>query len=90
MKKLITTWKKTKTSVMFTPPNNKTRCLFTAWVKPVNKKLKMYVVPSAFVEFFDLDRDKTENILGEEGWRQMELEDINNFTKALESILITE
>ena len=44
-----------KTCLMFTPPMNGTRCLFTLWAGREDGKLTAYVSTEAFLEFFPLD-----------------------------------
>ncbi len=75
---------------MFAPPKNRTRCLFTVWTNPIYNKVKVYVVPSAFVELFKLNGDKVEKLLGEEGWRHMDHEEIEEFCNIIESLLQSE
>ena len=39
-------------SVMYSPPNNKTRMLFTVWIKPKDGKVSAYISPLVFAEFY--------------------------------------
>ena len=76
-----------KTSLMFTPPSNGTRCLFTLWAEPEDGRLKAYVCPAAFAEFFPVQQADVEKRLGEEGWRYLDeaaLEDLLLGVKALD------
>jgi hypothetical protein len=62
-----------KTSLMFTPPTNASRCLFTMWAEPDKAGLlKVYVAIEPFVEFFDLDREDVEARLGSDGWHYLD------------------
>jgi len=50
-------------SVMFTPPTNKTRMLFTVW--PEAAGMRMWVAADAFEEFFpEISADETRRQLG--------------------------
>jgi hypothetical protein len=61
-----------KACLMFAPPTNGTRCLFTVWAGREDDKITAYVSTEAFLEFFPLDRGDTEQRLGEEGWRHLD------------------
>lgn len=76
-----------KSSIMFAPPANRTRCLFTIWTTPGRQKVKTYIATSAFIEFFQLPSEKAKELLGEDGWRYMGDEEINKFSTTLSSIL---
>lgn len=78
-----------KTSLMFTPPSNGTRMLFTLWAKPERKGLKAYVGVEPFHEFFSLEPKHVEKLIGPEGWRVMNTSEYNRFLKGLESLGIS-
>jgi hypothetical protein len=79
-----------KTSLMFTPPSNATRMLFTVWAKPEKGKIKAYVGIEPFVEFFTLRRATVEKRLGAEGWRTFSPTSFAQFLRAVRSLLSTE
>ena len=56
-------------SIMYAPPNNKTRMLFTAWVRSNDGAIVVYVSPDAFAEFFSVTSEEAVKSLGPEGYR---------------------
>jgi hypothetical protein len=59
-----------KRSIMYTPPSNKTRMLFTVWaLPPKGHGLDTWVSPKAFGEFFGVATEEATRALGEEGPR---------------------
>jgi Holliday junction resolvase-like predicted endonuclease len=74
-------------SLMYTPPTNRTRCLYTAWTTPQSDgKLKVYVETTAFSEFFPISVDDALSILGEAGYRYMDTSDVDEFVEALDRL----
>lgn len=71
-----------KTSLMFAPPANKTRALFTAWVDG-----SVGVWTEAFAQFFGLPEDLVATKLGPRGVRPMTLEQTNEFSAALTALI---
>ncbi|HTX68407.1 MAG TPA: hypothetical protein VMH50_04595 [Thermoleophilia bacterium] len=61
-----------KTCLMFTPPTNATRCLFTIWARPERGGLKAWVGTQPFAEFFALEQAEVHQRLGPEGWRTLD------------------
>jgi Holliday junction resolvase-like predicted endonuclease len=76
-----------KTSVMFTPPSNGSRMLFTVWAKPEKGKIKAYVGVEPFTEFFPLRRPAVAKQIGPEGWRTFSRSSFSNFLKAVYSLI---
>lgn len=74
-------------SIMITPLENKSRLLFTFWIKR-NKDLtlKAYVGSDVFPEFYDVTEQEAIQYLGNYGWRNMTKEDLNTFIKGVESL----
>lgn len=59
-----------KRSIKYTSPANRKNALFTVWLKsgrPENEYLKLYT--GNFSEFYPIDFEKAESIVGPEGWR---------------------
>lgn len=75
-------------AVMFTPPNKRTRMLFTVRAK-VDEigTLSVYVSPDPFVEFYGLPEEKARLTLGASGWRHMSASDVPRFLQNLEDLL---
>lgn len=59
-----------KHSIMYAPPSQKTRMLFTVWAKPTSGLMKIYVSPKAIAEFYPITEEEAESLLGEDGWRK--------------------
>ena len=76
-----------KGSIMYTPQENHARCLFTAWVNPLDGMLRVYVSSSAFPEFFDVDEGLVSKKLGDEGWRKMDVEIASEFSDFIAELL---
>jgi hypothetical protein len=75
-----------KTCLMFTPPSNGTRCLFTLWAKREGGQLSAYVSTEAFTEFFPLERADVEKRLGPEGWRHFDESGFEAFLKGVQAL----
>jgi hypothetical protein len=75
-----------KTSLMFTPPSNMNRMLFTLWVKPDKNGLKAFVGVEPFTEFYPLDRATVEAHLGPEGWRTFADREFDEFLTGLKAL----
>ena len=78
-----------KTSIMFTPPSNKTRMLFTIWVESKNGGIKTYVGPSAFAEFYPISVEEAVKYIGVDGWRYMNKNDAIEFLNQLQKMFST-
>ena len=75
-----------KTCLMFTPPSNGTRCLFTLWAGREGGKLTAYVSTEAFPEFFSVERADVEQQLGQDGWRQLDEAGFDAFLRGIEAL----
>ena len=75
------------TSIMFTPPSNKTRMLFTIWVESKNGGIKAYVGPSAFAEFYPISVEEVEKYIGPDGWRYMNKNEAIEFLNQLQKMV---
>lgn len=60
-----------KTSVMFAPPANKTRMLWTCWVKGDSDGMRMYPSAEAFAQFCPVNEEEAWGFLGPDGWRHV-------------------
>lgn len=79
-----------KTCLMFTPPSNATRCLFTIWAKPEQGGLKAWVGIEPFTEFFALEPAKVEQRLGPEGWRTLDQVEFGELLRIIEALLASD
>lgn len=75
-------------SVMYSPPNNKTRMLFTIWVKPKSDgKIPAFISPPVFAEFFPVSAEVAFAELGTpDGWQLMSKEDVTGFVNGLDRL----
>ena len=78
-----------KTSLMFTPPTNATRCLFTVWAEPDKDGLQVYVAVEPFTEFFDLERADVERQIGPDGWRILDEAAFDGFLRGVEGFQLS-
>jgi len=78
-------------SVMYSPPNNKTRMLFTIWVKPkADGKVHSYISPPVFTEFFPVSEEVALTELGTpDGWRYMSNDEVTAFIDGLDRLFAT-
>lgn len=75
-----------KTCLMFAPPANGTRCLFTVWAGRDEDKITAYVCPGAFAEFFPIEQADVEQRLGEEGWRYLDEAGFDALLRGVEAL----
>ena len=74
-----------KVSVMFTPPTNKTRMLFTLWTKPGGTPV--WTSSETFEEFFPgISADQARRHLGPDGSRNLDQHSAAQFLSGLENL----
>ena len=72
-------------SIMITPPQNKTIMLFTFWVKPnKDKRLKIFIGSDVFQDFYPISEKVSIDLLGTAGWRSMGKNQIKEFVRGLD------
>jgi hypothetical protein len=77
-----------KHSIMFAPPNNRTRCLFVAWVEPpADRMVKLFVASEAFQEFYALRKGLAAKELGSAGYRQLSVSQVTKFVRSLDRLM---
>jgi len=79
-----------RTSVMFAPQENRTRCVYTVWATPSNGKVRLYLSEEAFSDFFGIEKGKIKSVLGEGGWRFLSKQDALDLASRLKTILGSE
>lgn len=75
-----------KKSLMFTPPSNGSRMLFTLWAIPEKSGIKAYVGVEPFTEFFPLERTLVQDRIGPEGWRTFTKSGYETFLRGVSSL----
>ena len=76
-----------KQSIMYTPPSNRTRTLFTVRARPrADGLLRVYVESAAFAEFYPVTEETATEILGSSGWHMMSPSEVDNFVENLDRL----
>ena len=75
-----------KTCLMFAPPSNATRCLFTIWAEPEKDGLSAYVAIEGFTMFFPLERADVEERVGPDGWRTLDMTQFDDLLSGIEGL----
>jgi hypothetical protein len=75
-----------KWSIMYTPPQNKTRVLLWARVQPKRGKLQLYVAATAFPEFYPVSRYDAVRILGYNHHYALDMDDLKLFFTHLDEL----
>jgi hypothetical protein len=75
-----------KWSIMYTPPQNKTRVLLWARVQPRRGKFHLYVASTAFAEFYPVPRYEAVRILGYNHHYALNLDDLKLFFAQLDEL----
>jgi hypothetical protein len=70
-------------SIMYTPPSNQTRMLFTVWARPARNKLKMYVSLKSFAEYFPISEEEATTLFGKNGWKEIDRTQVTQFIEAM-------
>ncbi len=73
-----------KRSIMYTPPQNRSRCLFTVWAKRDHPAL---ISKIGFSEFFGIREDEVEQHLGAVDNWDLHTADVGRFEKGLQSLI---
>lgn len=76
-----------KKKVMVTPPQNRARMLYTVDVRSFEGKVRLYSYARAFNEFFQLEESQVADVLGPDGWRLLDSNQVAKFIAGLRSLL---
>jgi hypothetical protein len=78
-----------KYSIMYTPPWNKTRMLFTVWAEnTLGNHFAAYISPSTFAEFYPpITRQEAEKELGQEAWHDLSRSAAKHFIDGLDRMM---
>lgn len=73
--------------IMFTPPSNRTRLLFTIWTKSkIRGQVRAYIGLETFAEFYPVSTQEALAKLGPNGWRRMSYEEVKQFIAGLDQL----
>jgi uncharacterized protein with ParB-like and HNH nuclease domain/predicted transport protein len=75
-----------KRSLMFTPPTNRTRALFTLALRE-DGRVQLAPVPEAFETFFKLDPRDIERQLGPGGWQTLDITELRSLADRIDEVM---
>ena len=77
-----------KKSIMYTPPLQRNRMLFTVYTQNYDNRIKLWVGPSPFTEFYEITEDDVAQTLHVEsdGWQMMDSEQVAEFVSGLHDL----
>lgn len=77
-----------KTSIMYAPQLNRTRCLFTVWADPkLTGKVRIYMASEAVEEFFGIKAAQVTRAVGFEGWGEVDPAEVDSLLGRIKSLL---
>jgi Holliday junction resolvase-like predicted endonuclease len=79
-----------KTSIMFAPPSNRTRCAFTVWTgrRAEPGHARVYIAPEVFEQYLGIPQTNVAAILGSgEGYTDMNIESAKMFAKQVAELM---
>ena len=78
-----------KKSIMYTPPFQRNRMLFTVYAEKHNQRLQLYAGPSEFVEFYSVSEEEAVTALNlkTSGWQEMDSNQVQQFISGFKKIL---
>jgi len=78
-----------KQAIMYTPPTNKTKMLFTTWTHSNDSATTLWVSPCAFAEFYNVTVEEATERLGEDGYHTIKsTEDARQFAASLDALIV--
>jgi|TARA_B100001964_G_scaffold230299_1_gene283611 Holliday junction resolvase-like predicted endonuclease len=77
-----------KKSIMYTPPFQRNRMLFTVWAQKKGNGLHMYAGPSEFAEFYPVTEEEASSLLGinSSDWHSMDEEEVGSFIVGMKKL----
>ena len=74
-----------KQSVMYTHPGNRTRMLFTVWIRSNSSAgVRVWIAPEVFAEFYGVSQENAAEILGPGGPKDIPLGEARDFAATLD------
>ena len=77
-----------KKSIMYTPPFKRNRMLFTVYTENYDNRIKLWLGPSPFTEFYEITEEEVAqalNVKGD-GWQMMDSEQVARFVEGLHDL----
>ena len=77
-----------KKSIMYTPPFKRNRMLFTVYTENYDNRIKLWLGPSPFTEFYEITEEEVAqalNVKGD-GWQMMDSEQVADFIQGLHAL----
>lgn len=76
-----------KQSIMYTAPANRTRMLFTVWIRSnASEGPSVWIAPDMFAEYYPVTEEEATSILGPRGQRTMNHTDVEAFLENLDRL----
>ncbi len=73
-------------SIMYAPPQNRTRCLICVWAVTEKPGLRMYIASSVFAEFYAVNEQQVIACIGRDRWDRFQSDQVLDFTKSLANL----
>ncbi|MFB2837110.1 hypothetical protein [Floridanema evergladense] len=75
-------------SRMLSLPSNASKCLFVVSAKPSDEgNLQLWLSPNTIAKFYPTNKHNISSIFGDEGWREMNKAEVENFVVSLNQLL---
>jgi len=77
-----------KKSIMYTPPFQRNRMLFTVWAEKRNNGLRLYASPKEFAEFYSVSEHEAATALQlvNSGWQELNEREVERFIESLRNL----
>lgn len=76
-------------SIMYAPPQNRTRCLICVWAVTEKPGLRMYIASRVFAEFYPVSEQDAIACIGRDRWDRLQSDQVADFIKSLANLFET-
>lgn len=73
-------------SIMYAPPQNRTRCLICVWAVSEHARLRVYIASHVFAEFYPVSEAEAIACIGQDRWDRFQSDQVLDFTRALANL----
>ena len=73
-------------SIMYAPPQNRTRCLICVWAVTEKPGLRMYIASRVFAEFYPVSEAAAIACIGPDRWDRLQADQLPDFIKSLANL----